>query len=268
MKLNIIDQRDIEKLVNRFTGMNNHMPEVRMRTINNIAFDAMDSIREQINNSFNGKDLSRSIMVRKATAQRDYAEIYVSDAMRWKQNALNTLGIGQDRARKGLERLLIRADYMKPYEILTPDGKLNGGQYTKIASQLQLFYKEGFTANETAASRKKNQSKKSGITTRFFIVTSNHFAFVNDLGTIKKRKTGLAPGVYVLAYDKVDGTNAGEKVYRRLNAQPIRLLKIARKPKYKQMYNIEEIIKKVYERRGKAHATDAFKHVFDKLGKK
>lgn len=260
MKLNIIGQRDIEKLINRFTGMNNHMPEVRMRTVNNIAFDAMASIREKISNSFNGKDLSRSILLRKATTQRDYAEIYVNDYIRWKQNALNTLGLGQDRARKGLERLLIRADYMKPYEILTPDGKLNGGQYTKIASQLQLFFKEGFTANETAASRKKNQSKR-GITTRFFIVTSNHFAFVNDLGTIKKRKTGLAPGVYVLAYDKVDGTNAGKKVHRRL-------LKIARKPKYKQMYNIEEIIKKVYERRGKAHAIDAFKHVFDKLGKK
>lgn len=265
MKLNIIDQRDIEKLVNKFTGLNKQMPEVSIRATNNIAFDAMTSIRNQIQNSFNGKDLSRSILVRKATNQRDYAEIYVSDSMRWKQNALNTLGIGQDRARKGLERLLIRAGYMKPYEILTPDSKLNGGQYTKIASQLQLFYKEGFTANETAASRKKNQSKR-GITTRFFIVTSNHFAFVNDLGAIKKRKTGLAPGVYVLAYDKVDGTNTGEKVQRRLNAQPIRLLKIARKPNYKQMYNIEQIIRKVYERRGKAHINDAFKHVFNKLG--
>ncbi|MFY9088943.1 hypothetical protein [Arcobacter aquimarinus] len=262
-----IDQSDLQKIANKFSNLQKQMPDIRKSAINNIAFDVMDSTRKQIQGAFNGKDLSKSILIRKATNERDYAEIYVDDKFRWKQNALNTLGVGQDRARKGLERLLIKAGYMKPYEILIPDGKLSGGQYTKIASQLQLFFKEGFSANETASSRKKNQAR-SGVHSRFFIVTSNHFAFTNDLGAIKKRKTGLAPGVYVLVYDKVEGTNKGEKVWRRLAAEPIRLLKIAKKPNYKKMYNIEEIFRKVYERRGQKHILDAFQHVFNKVGNK
>ncbi len=236
------------------------IPQLEREFINNIAFDTLDSIKKTIKGQFKGKDLSRAVRIRKATAKRHYAKIYVDDRHRWKENALTVFGLGGDRARKSTERMLIRAGHMKPYEILTPDAKINRGIYTKIASQLQLFYKAGFDANETARSRVRNNAK-GGIHSRYFIVTSSKYAITNDLGKIKKRKTGLAPGIYVLAYDKVRGTT-GEKVWRRLNPKPIRLLKISKKPHYEKKYDMKKIFDKVYARRGDKHLEKAFDYVF------
>ncbi len=252
-------ETNIIKFINKIDNFEKTFKtRVAQKTTNNLAFDSMQVLRNKIDSRFNGKKMSDAVRFKKATNSRPYAEIYISDYYRWKENALTTLGLGGDRARKSIERLLKRGGYLKRDEILISDGEVSGGVYTKISSQLQLFYKAGFDANETSSSRKKNQGRK-GITSRFFIVTSEGYAFTNDLGKIKKRKSGLAPGIYVLAYDKVSGTT-GEKVWRRLNNKPIRLLKIGKKPKYTKSFDISEIVREVKQERGEQHFQEALQY--------
>lgn len=253
MNLNI--KENISEIIKGLSTLEKkQLPRLAKETTNNIAFETMYSIRKEVTHKFKGKSMSNAIRLRKATNDKPFAEIYVDDYFRWKENALTTLGLGGDRARKSMERMLIRAGYMKSYEILTPVGKANGGVYTKIASQLQLFYKSGFDANETIRSRKKNNAKR-GDKARFFVVTSGKVAIVNNLGKIKKRKTGLAPGVYAALYS---GTN--DEMSRA--GKHVRILKIAKKPNYKKTFDMEKILMKVYERRGDELFRKAFKYVF------
>lgn len=245
-----------------------HLPEIEMRTVNNLANDAKKVASRVVRQKFNGKSLSKAIVYKKATLRKHYAEIYISDRVRWKENALTTLGLSGDRARKSTERMLIRARLMKPSEILIPDEKINGGVYTKVLSQLRLFNRAGSDANETSASRTRNNAKR-GIKSKFFLVTSRHIAYVNDLGRVKKRKSGLAPGVYVVPYETVRDEN-NDKALSRANDKPIRILKIANKPNYEQKWDLDTIVRDLWSRKRLHYRNDAIKHIKRKLkwGKK
>jgi hypothetical protein len=229
-------ESNIKSFLKSFSDIQSkHIPAAELSALNKTAFKSMEMARQKVK-TFHGKDLTRAVRYKKATAQRRYAELYVDDYFPWKENALVTLERGGDRERKGTERAMIRAGYLKPYEILTPDdGKVSGSAYNQIISQFQMNYKAGYDANETKASfaRKKAKRKTTAAKNRYMIATSSGYLYaINPTTGLQKKKTGLAPGVYVSMIG--------------IDFKPIRILKISRRPSYLKRWDFKSIINQVY----------------------
>lgn len=242
---------NIEEVIKGFSDLEKkQIPYMQMLTVNNIAFDAMQSARTDVKNRFNGKSLAGAIRVKKATNKKNpYALVYVDDYVAWKENALTTLGLGGSRSTKSMEKAMQKAGLLRSTEIIIEDGKVQPWVYVQLMSILQLNWKAGYSANQTKASKKRKDAaidKASKAESKFFVVTSSRFAISRNLGKVKKKKTGLAPGIYARM-----GNSAN-------NQQVFRLFKIARKANYKQQWDLKEIIFKVYERRGSEHFSKAY----------
>lgn len=232
MKLNIIDQRDIEKLVNRFTDLEKkQMPFAAMVATNRLAYASMIAHKDEIQGMFNWKlKIPNVLRYKKATYSNPIAEIYV-DEWNWGYYALKSHYFGGDRHRKGLEKAMIALGYMYKDEILTPSPgvRINPSTYVQMMSQLKLNYKAGYSANETKSSRKKKSASKTPL--RFFIITG-------------KSKSPMAPGIYARMSE---------------HDKPICMLRISEKPMYKKRLDMERTVNKVFKQNGQKYLTEALK---------
>ena len=239
-----------------------YIPELQRRTVNDIAFDIKAEAEKALRRDFHGgnKLAHQTIMVKKATkelAKQGHfeADVYISDWMPWKHNALTTLGLGGDRKRKGFERRMIKAGYLKRNEIVTPEAEeVKGWKYQQILSQFQAYSEAGFTANETLKSFQKKSKSRKHINQRYMVVTTSKYAYTAEGGVIKKRKTGLAPGIYVKRV-------VGDKI------KNVRILKIGKKPHYKKMFNLDGIAETVYEKRADYHMRKNYDYLMKKMVK-
>jgi hypothetical protein len=230
LKLNIIDQRDIEKLINRFTDLEKkQMPYAAMVATNNLAFTALNAHRDEVQGMFNWKSKApNALKIKKANKSNPIAEMYV-DEWSWGYYALKPHYLGGDRHRKGMEKAMIALGYMHRNEILTPSPgvRINPSIYVQMMSQLKLNYKAGYSANETVASRKKKRITKTVL--RFFIITG-------------KSKSPLAPGIYARMPD---------------HDSPVCMLRISEKPTYKKKLDMEKTVSKVFKENGQRYLTEA-----------
>lgn len=206
------------------------VPYIKMLTVNNIAFDAMNSMKKEIrgNLNINKKSVPNSFRIRKATKSKPYAELFV-DEFSWQYKVLAHHFSGGDRERRGMEKSLIRSGHMYKHEILTPSPgvKIRAYVYVQMMSQLRLNDKAGYNANETKSSRAKGSAKKTSA--RFFVVTG-------------KSKSPMAPGIYA----RMPGHD-----------KPICMLRISEKPHYKKRFDLEATTSKVIARRYSKHLKDA-----------
>lgn len=209
------------------------LPYTKMLTANNLAFDFLKTHKKEVSDELNWKKKTpNAIKIKKATKSRQYAEVFV-DEWNWGYYALKQHYTGGDRHRKGMEKAMIRAGYMHKNEILTPSPgvSVKASTYVKMLSQLKLFDKAGFSANETKSSRiRKAKSGRKDL--RFFVITG-------------KSKSPLAPGIYarMIGYDK-----------------PVCILRISEKPEYKKKFDMLKTMHKVYQDRGQTHFNKAFAH--------
>lgn len=198
------------------------LPYAIMKATNDIAFDYWDKQKKEVSGGLSWKNAKapNTIRIIKATKQRPYAEIYADDS-HWGYYALMQHFNGRDRHRKGMEKRMIKKGYMYKWEILTPSPgvTLPLGIYNQMIAQLKLDDEVGYLANETKKSKKKTIAKNSS---RYFIITG-------------KSKSPLAPGVYA----RMPGVET-----------PVCILRISEKPNYKQRFDMETTLLKVYDRRG------------------
>ncbi|WP_201353831.1 phage tail protein [Hydrogenimonas urashimensis] len=231
--MNIDIRSNIRQYIKAFGKIaSNDIPYATMVAMNNIAFDALGTIKKEIGAKLNikGKSIPSAWRVKKATKAKPYAELYV-DEWSWQYKVLKHHYTGGDRARKGMEKAMIHMGLMRQDQILTPPPgvKIKPHTYVEMMSQLKLFYKAGFMANETKASRKRRERlRKKGV--RYFAIpwhSSGH----------------MHPGVYA----RVPGIN-----------HPVCMLRIADKPNYQKRLHDVAIVRKVIERRGQKHFSEAF----------
>ncbi len=199
------------------------LPFAIMKATNDLAFDYWDKQKKEVGGELSWKNAKapNTIRILKATKQRPYAEIFV-DESHWGYYALMQHFNGGDRHRKGLEKRMIKKGYMYKWEILTPSPgvTLPLGTYNEIIAQLKLDSEVGYLANETKRSKQKKSKSKTPL--RFFVITG-------------KSKSPLAPGVYA----RMPGSET-----------PVCMLRISEKPNYKQRFDMETTLLKVYDRRG------------------
>ena len=226
MKIDI--SHNIKKTIKELeTFKDKDLPYVMMLTANNVAFDALDSLKKEVRGKLNlkNKRMANAWRIKKATKKRRYAELYV-DEWSWQYKALAHHYRGGDRERKGLEKAMIYMGLMYKWEILTPPPgvTIRSYVYVEMMSQLKLNYKAGFNANETKTSRKRREGlRKKGV--RYFVVTG-------------KSKSPMAPGIYA----RVPGS-----------PKPVNMLRIAERPDYKKSMDMEVTVRKVLERRQQHH---------------
>jgi hypothetical protein len=228
MKVNIIDQRDIEKLISKFTDLEKkQMPYAAMLATNNLAFASLNAHKDEVQGMFNWKSKAPNVLrIKKATKSNPIAEMYV-DEWSWGYYALKAHYFGGDRHRKGLEKAMIALGYMYKNEILTPSPgvRIKPSTYVQMMSQLKLNYKAGYSANETIASRKKK--RKTPL--RFFIITG-------------KSKSPMAPGIYARMPE---------------HDKPVCMLRISEKPIYKKRLDMEKTVNKVFKEHGQKYLIEA-----------
>ncbi len=189
-----------------------------MLATNELAFHAQKSVKQEIKNKLHiSKGAIASLHVKKAKKDNLFAVLHQDT---WKADVLEHNIKGGDRSRKGMEKAMIYYRYMSKDEILTPSPgvKIKSYVYTQMMSQLKLNYKAGYSANETKRSRKRKG--KRGTNARFFMVSS--FS-----------RSHLSPGIYA----RIPGHN-----------KPICMLRISKKPNYKQRIDLEGVTQKVIER--------------------
>lgn len=202
------------------------LPFAIMKATNDLAFDYLDKQKKEVGGELSWKNQKapNTIRILKATKQRPYAEVFV-DNSHWGYYALMQHFNGGDRHRKGLEKRMIKKGYMYKWEILTPSPgvSVKPGTYNQMIAQLKLDNEVGYLANETKRSKDKKHKGKTSL--RFFIVTG-------------KSNSPLAPGIYA----RMPGVE-----------NPVCMLRISEKPNYKQRFNMEETLRKVYDRRGQEY---------------
>ncbi len=135
MKLNIIDQRDIEKLVNRFTDLEKkQMPYASMVATNNLAFTVMQKQKEETLGDlvWKRKNIPNPIRYTKATKTNPVAELFLNEKS-WTYYALKQHFLGGERHSKGLENYLKSKYLLGNNEYLIP---VNG--LKKDASKITL----------------------------------------------------------------------------------------------------------------------------------
>ncbi|WP_416768510.1 phage tail protein [Sulfurimonas sp. ST-25] len=222
--------RGLDKLIKALTTVERKdVPYITMTATNNLAFDAMGSIRDEIKGNLNvkKKQIPNALRVKKATKSKPYALLY-ADEWSWQYRVLVHHFVGGDRERKGMEKAMIYLGLMHRNEILTPSPgvTIRPSAYVQMMSQIKLFYKAGFNANETQASRAKGGRKTRA---RYFVITG-------------RSKSPLAPGVYA----RMPGHD-----------KPICMLRISEKPTYRKRLDMEVTVRKVYARMGRKHLSDA-----------
>lgn len=209
------------------------LPFAIMKATNDLAFDYWDKQKKEVGGKLSWKNekAPNTIRILKATKQRPYAEIFV-DESHWGYYALMQHFNGGDRHRKGLEKRMIAKGYMYKWEILTPSPGISvkAGTYNQIIAQLKLDDEVGYLANETKRSRDKKHKGKTSL--RFFVITG-------------KSKSPLAPGIYA----RMPGVET-----------PVCMLRISEKPNYKQRFNMESTLLKVYDRRGNEYFKKALEY--------
>lgn len=249
-------ESNIESMIDGFSEFEKKLiPDISVSMANNLAFDSMDMARKVVRTKFKGKDLSKAIRVKKATKSKPYAEVYVTDYIRWKENALATLERGGDRSRKSMELAMKKAGLIRGTEILIVDGKVQPWVYVQLMSVLQLNWKAGHTANQTKGSKKRKDAalkRAEKAESKFFVVTTKKMAVSRHLGKVVAKRTGLAPGIYARMSDNAD------------SQQVFRLFKIARKPNYMKRWDLEDVVRKVYEKKSKKLFDLAYQHAVKK----
>jgi len=225
-------ENNIEEIIKGMTYFEKkQLPYMQMLTANNIAFDALDSVKAEIRGKLNIKKqaVPSSFRIKKATKARPYAELFV-DEFSWQYRALIHHFKGGNRERKGLEKAMIHQGFMYKHEILTPPPgvTIRPQVYVQIMSQIKLNFKAGYNANETKQSRKRKGANKTNA--RFFVITG-------------KSKSPLAPGIYA----RMPGHD-----------KPVCLLRIAEKPEYKKQFDLNDVLVKVITRRGNDHFSKAY----------
>lgn len=230
MKISL--ESNIKKAVEAMDGLEKRdIPYIERTATNNLAFDAMESVRGEITGKLKirGKKVPNSIRVKKASKTKSYAELYV-DEWSWQHKVLAHHFYGGDRERKGMEKAMAYLGLMKKSEILTPSPgvKIRSHTYVEMMSQLKLNVKAGYSANETKASRKRRETLR-GKGVRYFVITG-------------RSSSPMAPGVYA----KIPGRDS-----------PACMLRISERPTYKKRFDLRKTVGKVYKRRASKHVSDA-----------
>lgn len=230
MRVNITS--NIEQVIKGLEEFNSKdLPYVMRTTVNNIVFDALESLKNEARGNLNLKNArtASTWRVKKATKQQPYAEIYM-DEFSWQYKVLAHHYKGGDRERKGMEKAMAHMGIMRKHEILTPSPgvKIRSYVYTQMMAQLKLNYKAGYSANETKASRQRRE-KSQGAGVRYFVVT-------------ERSKSHMTPGVYA----RMPGHD-----------KPICLLRISARPTYKKRMDMETTVSKVIARRQEKHFSNA-----------
>ena len=135
MKLNIIDQRDIEKLVNRFTDLEKkQMPYAAVVATNRLAFAVMEEQKKETLGDlvWKRKSIPNAIRYIKATKSNPVAELFLNEKS-WTYYALKQHFRGGERHSKGLENYLKSKYLLGNNEYLIP---VNG--LKKDASKITL----------------------------------------------------------------------------------------------------------------------------------
>lgn len=229
---------NIDEIINGLDDLEKkQLPYAVKVATNNLAFDYWDKQKKEVSGGLAWKNVKapNTIRILKATNQRPYAEIYV-DESHWGYYALMQHFQGGDRHRKGMEKKMISKGYMYKWEILTPSPgvTIKAGTYNQMIAQLQLTSSSaGYDANETKRSKAKKHSGKTSL--RFFIITG-------------KSKSLLAPGIYA----RMPGAES-----------PVCMLRIAEKPTYRERFDMEVTLSKVYDRRGLKYFDEALEHAIN-----
>ena len=135
MKLNIIDQRDIEKLVNRLTDLEKkQMPYAAVVATNRLAFAVMEEQKKETLGDlvWKRKSIPNAIRYIKATKPNPVAELFLNEKS-WTYYALKQHFTGGERHSKGLENYLKSKYLLGNNEYLIP---VNG--LKKDASKITL----------------------------------------------------------------------------------------------------------------------------------
>ncbi len=122
MKLNIIDQRDIEKLINKFTDLEKkQMPYAAMLATNNLAFAVMQEQKKETLGDlvWKRKSIPSAIRYTKATKSNPTAELFLNEKS-WTYYALKQHFLGGERHSKGLEKYLKSKYLLESNEYLIP----------------------------------------------------------------------------------------------------------------------------------------------------
>ncbi len=162
MKLNIIDPKDIEKLVNRFTDLQKkQMPYAARVATNNLAFAAMKKEKEETLGDLVWKRrmLPSAIKVTKATKSNPFAEIFI-DKKAWTYYALQQHFTGGDRHTKGLEKFMKAKGLISKNESLIPVSNIRTSVSNNIKEDFQGTPKKFFLIKSSS------DIKRAGIYTK------------------------------------------------------------------------------------------------------
>ncbi len=219
MKFELEGLKEVEKML---TGYEKQLPYVTMLTLNDLAFDTMYMLKAEVKVKLNlrNNQIPNAFRVKKATKKKLEADVFIDD-YKWQAKILKPHFYGGDRARKGTEKAMIYAGFMSPGEILTPSPgvRIQPSTYVQIMSFLKLNYKAGYDSNRNDRSKRKNKTRA-----KFFIATKGN-----------RRTAHLHPGIYARMDDGVRG-------------KPIMILRIAKKPNYKKIFDIEKTALEVYKK--------------------
>lgn len=162
MKLNIIDQRDIEKLVNKFTDLEKkQMPYAARVATNNLAFAVIQKQKEQTLGDlvWKKKMLPSAIKITKATKSNLFAEIFI-DKKAWTYYALQQHFTGGDRHTKGLEKFMKAKGLIFKNESLIPVANIQTSVISNIIKEFQSTPQNFFIIKSSS------DIKRAGIYTR------------------------------------------------------------------------------------------------------
>ncbi len=219
-----VEIKGLDKLHKSMSAISKQLPFAIMNTLNDLAFDGMDSMKSEVKGKLKLKNqkIPNAFHIKKATKKTLQVKLSIDD-WKWQADVLKPHFYGGDRKRKGMEKAMIYAGAMSRDNILTPPPgvKIQSSTYVQMMSYLKLNYKAGYDANRNDKSKRKNKTRA-----KYFIATR------------KSNKTRhLHPGIYARMDDGVKD-------------KPISLLRVARRPNYKKIFDLEKTFMKVIKRRG------------------
>jgi hypothetical protein len=212
------------------------MPFAVMQAINRTAFDVRQRWAEIMPRIFDRPTrlTLNAPLYRKATKQKLEAEIFIRDeAFKGTPPAkyLAPQVTGGARRTKRFERALQARGILPAGWFAVPGkgaeldafGNISGRQIVRILSQLRAFGEQGYSANETDATRarrqKREKKKRRG-----------------DYFAVRARRGGLAPGVY-------------QRVSTGFGRGTVPVLIFVRRASYRARYPLFDIAKTIYDRR-------------------
>lgn len=150
------------------------LPFARLLASNQAAFETMQTMRKSLDLFFDRPTpwlRTRTILYHKGTKESPSALLYIPadpDKGAAPTDVLAHHIFGGQRALKRSEKQLVRAGLISEDEIIVPAQGLQLDQYgnvpgrtmVQILSQIRAFTEAGFQANQTARSRRRNQSRE------------------------------------------------------------------------------------------------------------